>query len=223
MTPSLALALSLLGPASAAEAAEQADSLYVEGKYAEASAAYAEAYSSDPDPQYLYAWAQSERRAGNCPRAVELYREYASLPVSQDARDAAATNARRCGEDINKPPPPRPTVEPQPDPRTHRRARPKAWRKDAIGLSLIAGGGALGAAALVLAVDSRQQWRRADEATVETQYARNVDRAVRSRTAAVICGSVGGVAFAAGVVRLMTLDEKKANTAAWIPGRGVRF
>lgn len=109
MTPSLALVLALLGPASAGDEAQRAIDLYTLGNYAQASAAYAAAYEADPNPDYLWGWAQSERRAGNCGRAVELYREYASLSVSEAAQEAAAKNARRCGEDLTQTehPPPR--------------------------------------------------------------------------------------------------------------------
>lgn len=225
MTPSLALVLTLLGPEEAAELGHRADRLYVDEKFAEASAAYAEAFEADENPEYLYGWAQSERRAGNCIRAVELYRQYATFPISEDARDAAAKNAKRCGGDIEQPAPPPPVVEPDPD-RKPRRKRDKdeAWRSDALGLGLVTGGAALGVAALVLAVDSQQQWRLAEEAELEATYARKVERSNRTRTAAIVCGSVGAAALAAGAVRLFMLrNEGTRGSTAWVPGRGVRF
>lgn len=222
MTPDLALVLTLLNPNGAAKMAEEADILYAEEKFAEASAAYADAYQDDPNPDYLYGWAQSERRAGNCPQAVELYREYASLPVSEAARDAAATNAKRCGGDIEAPlTPPLPTATPKDEPRHKNR---EAWRSDVIGLSLVAGGGALGVASLVLAVDSQQQWRLAEEADLEATYAKKIDRSNQTRTAAIICGSIGAVAMVAGAIRLAVVDRNdRERRLSWTPGRGVRF
>ena len=178
MTPSLALVLTLLDPKEAAELAHRADRLYAEEKFGEASAVYAEAFEADENPDYLYGWAQSERRAGNCVRAVELYRDYAELPISEAAREFAAKNAKRCGgdlEDTAEPPPP--VVEPTPAPAgksRRRRENDEAWRSDALGLGLVAGGSALGIAAVVLGVDSQQQWRLAESAELEATYARKV-------------------------------------------------
>jgi len=226
MTPSFALVLALLGPASADDEAQRAVDLYTLGDFAEASAAYAAAYEADPNPDYLYGWAQSERRAGNCARAVTLYREYASLPVSEAAKEAAAKNALRCGEDLaqtEQPPAPAavdaaPAHEPS-------AARSDRWRRDVLGLTLVTAGGAVGIATLVLAADSAQQQRLAEDANIEAQYARKADRATMTRTAAVVCGAVAAAAVTAGVVRLIVVSRgrKPKNAATWIPGRGVRF
>lgn len=223
MTPDLTLVLTLLNPDAAAKMAEEADILYAEEKYAEASAAYADAYRDDPNPDYLYGWAQSERWAGNCVVAVELYREYATLAVSDDARDAAATNAKRCGGDIeDEPTPPQPAAPPDKEPRQTQER--EAWRSDAIGLSLVAGGGALGVASLVLAADSQRQWRAAEDATIEATYAEKIARSNRTRTAAILCGSIGAAALVAGAIRLAVVDRNdRERRLSWRPGRGLRF
>lgn len=226
MTPSFALVVALLGPASAEDAAQRAVDLYTRGDFAEASAAYAAAYEADANPDHLYGWAQSERRAGNCARAVTLYREYAALPVSEAAKEAAAKNALRCGEDIaqtDQPPPPA-AVDPEPTPEPAP-GRSDRWRSDVPGLTLVTAGAAVGIATLVLAADSAQQQRLAEDADIEAQYARKTDRAAMTRTAAMICGVVATAAVTAGVVRLVLVGRprKPKNAAAWIPGRGVRF
>ncbi|MCR9163251.1 MAG: hypothetical protein ACE37F_23475 [Nannocystaceae bacterium] len=224
MTLALALVFALLDPDAAAKMAEEADILYAEEKFGQASAAYADAYQDDPNPDYLYGWAQSERRAGNCPQAIELYREYAALRVSEAARSAAATNAKRCGGDIERTPPPPTEATGRPEPQTHRDSDREAWRSDAVGLSLVAGGGALGVASLVLAVHSQQQWRLAAEADLEATYARKIDRSRQTRTAAIICGSIGAVALVAGAIRLAVVDRNdRERRLAWTLGRGVRF
>lgn len=228
MTPSFALVLALLSPASAEDDAQRAVDLYTLGDYAEASAAYAAAYGADPNPDYLYGWAQSERRAGNCARAVTLYREYASLPVSDAAKDAAAKNARRCGEGLTEAEHPPPPVVVSPDPAPKAEPAPRGsdrWRRDALGLTLVAVGGATAVATLVLAVDSAQQGRLAGEADVEAQYARKTERATKTGTAALVCGVVATAAVTAGVVRLVLVNRvrERTNAATWTPGRGVRF
>jgi tetratricopeptide (TPR) repeat protein len=234
MTPLLALVAALATPQSAAEYAQRGDALYMEGAFVEAGEAYASAYLDDPNPDYLYAWAQAERLAGNCPNAVELYREYAGLDVPTKARDAAYTNADKCGVDIRPaaPPPPSETpvrVQPQPQSQTRpvsddRHPRRAAWRTDGLGLGLIAAGGAMTVAAPLLAVGSRQQRDRSANANTEAQYARTLERANQARTAAIICGSLGAAAFIAGTIRLATVQRaENRETATWRPGRGFRF
>ncbi len=221
-------------PMSAEEHAARADALYAREEFAEASVAYATAYKADPNPNYLYGWAQAERRAGNCAHAVDLYREYVSLDVSEEAREVAAKNVRRCGGDIEpqtpttettRPPPPTLVTDPQTDPSPPTDDPERSWRSDPLGLALVSGGGALGVASLVLAVDSAQQRRLADDADIEAQYARKLNRANKTRTAGIVCGSLAGVALVAGVVRLVLVSrsEEEKGATTWIPGRGVRF
>ncbi|MGH1346071.1 MAG: hypothetical protein ACRBN8_31190 [Nannocystales bacterium] len=226
MTPAFALVLALLSPGAAEDEAQRALDLYTLGDYAEASAAYAAAYEADPNPDYLYGWAQSERRAGNCTRAVTLYREYAALPVSDAAKDAAAKNALRCGEDLEQTeqPPPPAAVDPTPAPDSTLK-RSERWRSDGLGLTLVTVGGAAGIATLVLAADSAQQRRLAEDADLEAQYARKVERSGKTRTGAVVCGVLATAAITAGVVRLILVSGvgKRENATAWTPGRGARF
>lgn len=202
------LALAPAGDSAAARAevhADQADQLYAQGFFSEASAAFATAFETDPDPVYLYGWAQSERRAGNCPRAVELYREYAQLDVSDAAIEAAEKNARRCGGSLQAPsgvafepgpaPPPPPPVPPDD------RAASPPWYRDRLGWSLVGSGVALGIVATGVGISSAVQRTRADDADLEVDYARATERADRRSTAAIVIGSVGGLLTVAGIVR----------------------
>jgi tetratricopeptide (TPR) repeat protein len=70
---------------------------YREGRHAEASADFARAYRREPDPRYLYSWAQAERKTGNCAVAVQLYRRYLEHDLPTENVDAARTNMLRCG------------------------------------------------------------------------------------------------------------------------------
>lgn len=77
----------------------------------------------------------------------------------------------------------------------------------------------------MLAADSGQQRRLAEDTNIEAQYARKVDRAAKTRTAAVVSGVIATAFLTAGVVRLTLLSRptQQKNAATWIPGRGVAF
>ncbi|MEM6990119.1 MAG: hypothetical protein AAF721_06470 [Myxococcota bacterium] len=200
-----------IAPESAEEHAALAEQHYVDGFYAEASSAYAAAFSLDEDPVYLYGWAQSERRAGNCPRAVELYRQYAAMDVSEVAREAASKNAQRCGATLT--PAPTPTPEPAPEvdepedtpPAESPEAQPF---RDVPTITLLATGGAVGAVALVVGLSSRQQRRLSQEAEVEADYATRIERSDRLRSAAIVTASVAGAAVIGAVVRYLVVTRR---------------
>lgn len=228
----LAVAIAV-GPADVESTAKAADERYARGEFAEASARYADAYQQAGEPGYLWGWAQSERRAGNCPRAVELYREFVELPVSDAAKDAAKKNALRCGDDLSEsaaelkpsapePPPPHPPV---PEPTVEGSQPERPWAADPVAISLLAGGASLAVAAIVLGVDSGQHRRLADAATIEASYTSEVRRARRTGTAAIICASVSAAALVGAAVRYVIVARRSPRTHARVRSRGfvVRF
>jgi tetratricopeptide (TPR) repeat protein len=65
-------------------------------RYDEAIAEFRDGYALDPDPQFLYALGQAERKKGDCPAAVEAYRAYRrQAPAERQAR-AAEEQIARC-------------------------------------------------------------------------------------------------------------------------------
>lgn len=238
MSPSLlllaALPLALVAPESAADHAALADRQYADGFYAAASASYASAFELEPLPEYLYGWAQSERRAGNCPRAVELYREYVTQDVSEAGREAAQKNALRCGVNLDEPVAPQPPPEPRdPDPPPTTDELPSdSWKQDAPAISLLATGGAIAIVAGVLGGGARNQRRRAERADVEADYAVHIERSTRLRTGAIVCATIGGAAIVGGIVRYVlvaranrqsTESGLRVSRVGWRPGVGFRF
>jgi hypothetical protein len=69
---------------------------YAEKHFEEANLELAEAYEIDRHPNIVYTWAQSERLAGNCERAIELYLEYMEFDLSAAQESAARVNVDRC-------------------------------------------------------------------------------------------------------------------------------
>ena len=235
-----ALPLALNAPETAADHAAVADRQYADGFFAAASASYASAFELEPLPEYLYGWAQSERRAGNCPRAVELYREYVAQDVSEAAREAAQKNALRCGANLDEPvtpapaPEPAPEPEPEPDPTagTADEVPSTSWKQDAPAISLLATGGAIAIVAGVLGGSARNQRRRAERADVEADYAVHIERSTRLRTGAIVCATIGSAAIVGGIVRYVLVARANRQTTesglrvsrvGWRPGVGFRF
>lgn len=63
--------------------------LYQREDFRAAASSFGKAYELDPRPPTLYAWAQAERQADNCVKAVELYQKFlAGNPLPRDAEAA---------------------------------------------------------------------------------------------------------------------------------------
>jgi tetratricopeptide (TPR) repeat protein len=81
--------------AAAHEHLERGLRYYDTQRYEEAIREFRDGYALEPDPQFLYALGQAERKRGNCTAAVELYRTYLrSAPTDRQARVAEEQIAR---------------------------------------------------------------------------------------------------------------------------------
>jgi tetratricopeptide (TPR) repeat protein len=89
---------------------ERATAAYGLGNYAEAALAYEKAFELKPDPALLYNAAQAHRRAGNRPRAIELYRSFLQVFPRAENREVAerhlAELERASGTETASAPPP---------------------------------------------------------------------------------------------------------------------
>jgi tetratricopeptide (TPR) repeat protein len=203
----VALAVVLAAPqdGSAQPFVAEGQAHYDAGNFAEAAAAFAEAHARDPSPDYLYRWAQAERRAGNCPAAVQLYRRYLDNELPPENVEAAEKNLARCGY-AEAPPASTPLDESDANasavpPPVDVEDRPRVWWADPLGTTLVAVGGAAVIAGVGLGIGSGRQTRLAREATVEEDYILHADRSESLRIAAIVTAAVGGALLVGGVVR----------------------
>jgi tetratricopeptide (TPR) repeat protein len=209
-----ALALMLAAPQDgAAEFVARGQAHYDAGDFADAAAEFAEAYSRDPRPDYLYRWAQAERRAGNCPAAAQLYRRYLENDLPPENVDAAEKNLARCGY-AETPPPPTPLDESDAGatfvpPASDVEPPPRPWWTDPLGASLVAVGGVGVVVGVGLGIGSARETRLAREATVEEDYIRHADRGESMRVAAIVTAAVGTALLVGGVVRWAVLARTR--------------
>ncbi len=198
-----------------------------------ASREFRAAYALEPASFVLYAWAQAERYAGNCPRAEVLYGRFlASDPPAHEA-EKARERIIECG---GVPPPlpseveqrPTPTVpEPGPEPAPPPPPWPSPPHRVAIalgGAGLILGG-ALGAGGGVVVADGRRRERAALMAPSQQGFVDQLDQARTRQGAGVALLSVGGAVVVAGAVVLgvfvaRALKERRASTARGAGRRG---
>ncbi len=207
MTIALALAVLLAAPADQEAAAliARGQSHYDAGDFAEAAAAWAQAYALDPRPDYLFRWAQAERRAGNCPVATQLYRRYLEYDLHPDNVAAAQKNLARCGW-AETPPPPTALDEPDagttPVPAPVDEGEPRrAWWADPLGTSLVAAGGVGVVVGVGLGIGSARHTRLARDASVEQEYIRHADLSQSLRIGAIVTAAVGTALLVGGIVR----------------------
>lgn len=162
----LAFTLGVASPVTAAPKDDAAPSLraglqaYKEARYEDAIEQFEAAYAIDPNPAYLYAWAQAERESGDCQSAVRLYERFLEGAVEPAAAEAARKNIERCDSQRPTPPPPvlvdppattsAPPLETAPEPqhddvRADRRVRSPAGLGLTIagGVVMLGGGGTL--------------------------------------------------------------------------------
>ncbi len=86
-------------PTSETTAQEHATSglkAFQEKNYREAIREYKIAYKIHPQSWLLYSWAQAERLAGRCRRAVNLYRRYLRSDLNEKQKNAANSGIKSC-------------------------------------------------------------------------------------------------------------------------------
>lgn len=195
---------------------------YEAADYAVAIEHFERAYALHPSPQYLYAWAQAARSAGDCKAAVDLYQRFIASGATGASLQAAQQNEVRCREQLEEQAraedvAPEPTAPPAPDEppivadAPPEPARPRR-RPDGLGIALVTTGGvALGTGAALLAVASA---RRADQ-DAATDYDRfdALDRQIlRLDVAGGATLGVGAALAIAGVIRLTTKARRDRTT-----------
>ena len=100
-TVSVALIVQVLLVCATASASQQtvgqlAVKRFAAKQFAAAASAFAAAFAVEADPANLFAWAQAERLAGHCDRAIPLYSLYLSTRPDRLNRDAATKSVALC-------------------------------------------------------------------------------------------------------------------------------
>ncbi len=202
---------------------ERAQQHFAAEDYAAAIPELKAAYALEPNPMLLYAWGQAERLAGNCARAVDLYRRYLDTNPAEEQRQLTEANLVDCEAELPPdaavdplgsepdsslaPDEPDPPVEPPPD----EPARP--WIKDPLG-GVLLGFGAVGVATggALMGV-ARRRGKQAPNADVEDDYLEIRATAVRMNTAGIVTLGVGSALVVIAAVRYAIVAKKRRTTS----------
>ncbi len=213
---------------------ERAQEHFQSEDYAAAIPELKAAYGLEPNPMLLYAWAQAERLAGSCTRAVGLYRRFLETNPAAEQRQLAEANLLDCEAEL-----PDPQVEAEPeieplDPEEDTEAsvtddEPRRWVTDPVGGALL-GLGVVGVASGgVLMGLARRRGKQAPNADVEDDYLQTLSQAERMNTAGIVTLSVGSALVMGAVIRYALVAKKGrspkeapvARVAPLFAGQGV--
>lgn len=201
-------------------------------RYEAASAAFEACYLLDPRREFLFAWAQAARLAGDCATATTLYRKYLQVAASARQADAAQTQITTCEAVLaararaTEPAAERSpaTVEPQgaptgaapasesapvsapgPEPVEVRSRSP--WYLDLWGDVLVGSGAAALTAGTLMYVSSGRT--ASSNAPTYDAYARRLASAEHTRTAAVVTLGAGSALVVAGVLHMVLRSDTR--------------
>jgi tetratricopeptide (TPR) repeat protein len=192
---------------------DSANAHYRAGEYDAAIAELRAAYAIRPDPALLYAWAQAERKLGDCREAVRLYQEFLAHDVAADQATAARANIARC------PIPPEPRIGSQPQQPAPAPAPRLPWYRDTTGDALVGGGLVATGTSLALFVISHDLAQQSQGARDVGAYGSAIDRAVRDREIAI--GSlVAGIGLAGAGITHYVLHERRLEVSGFVHGGG---
>jgi len=190
---------------------KRANELYDAGQYEQAIEELRRGLQIQPHSEFLYAWAQAERKRGNCREAVRLYNQFLERDITPQQREAAQTNIRRC------------PVEPMTSPKTTVEID-TPWYRDTIGNALTGGGALVAGFGGVWFYVSHRESERADLYKVKLDFDRfdEENRAARrDRAISIASLAVGGALITAGVVRYVRRDRRRVvEVTAFVRGDG---
>lgn len=207
--------LAVAGAAHAETAAElvtKASDEYKAERYEVAAALLKRAYQLEPKPDTLFALAQAERLAGNCPGAIPHYKKLLAELKDLDVAKLVQSNLSLCVKDepvIDKPVE-NPTPVPAPEPKIVTRVE---RRTDKLSLAMFSTGTLSLGAAVGFYISSRNNRDAAENARTIEDNVRFNDRADQQTGIAVVTGVVGLGLASYAVVRWMKGGEGSSATA----------
>ena len=169
------------------------DAAFHANDFATASKEYAAGYAAEPWSGFLFAWAQSERRRGDCVSAVKLYERFNATNPPAEVRQMSDDAIAACGGADQIVPPPRP--------------KPPFQHKLAVGLgagAIVAGGVAIG-----FYVASNSAADDAGRAASHPEAVALYDKAQDRRLISQITGGVGVALATAAVIRFVLTDPER--------------
>lgn len=211
-------------------AAQAALDAGLEAFYAEdfegASAAFADAYAIEPTPFLLYSWAQAERYAEHCDKAISLFERFLSTAPPGAEAAKARKSIVECGgippadvptaEATPTVPPPQlvDTVPPEPTPPPAEDAEgsppPRSNRVGLIvGLSLAAVGTLTSATGGIVLAGGRRMRSDAPGAATQQAYLDGLDRADQRQVAGAALIGVGAALLVSGVLTAVLTSRRR--------------
>ncbi len=190
-----------------------------------AAAAFAEAYAIEPRPFLLYSWAQAERYAEHCDKAISLFERFLSTTPPGTEAAKARKSIVECGgippADVptpsaprTVPPPPRvdpPSPPPEP-PATAPSAGPSHRRNQAgliVGVSLAAVGTATAATGGILLAGGRRIRSDAPGAETQQAYVGALERGERRQVTGAALIGVGAALLVSGILTAVLTSRRR--------------
>jgi hypothetical protein len=221
---SLLVVLLLTTPVRADPQTQQAAvEAYQSGKFDLAAALFEQVVLETPEARWLYALAQSLRKAGRCEEAVKTYDRYLTQEVPEQDRLAALDARKECLEILQQTEKRKaevtPAIAPVASPRTIAltpgvetdTSAPVSWQRDLLG-GLLCGVGT--AAVLTGSGLYASAWKLASDAAdrpTHDAYDRQLERAGRRRTIAAVSAGVGAALLAAGITRYIVVSKRRVT------------
>lgn len=218
---------------------EVAQKFFDKDDYASAIPELKAAYSIEPNPQLLYAWAQAVRLSGDCAKALGLYQRFLETKPSPEFVRVTETNMLDCSAAV--PAEPNPEPEPEPEPESAARVDEptdlgphsgvRSPRADWVWPSLVGVGTVAAAGGAVFVGLAYRQSRAAGDAATEQDYFDELDAGQQKHTIGAVLLGVGTVAIVGGLVRYWVLRSRyeraqrspvaRVAVGAFVPSKGM--
>jgi tetratricopeptide (TPR) repeat protein len=216
---------------------ERGIEFFAEKQYELAIVEFRAGYALDPRAEFLFALAQAERLSGDCPTAVIYYKRFLETDPDPNQAEAARVNTRRCERALESGPGGRPEASTdraldqaeaagavEPPPVAVEPARPAegipGWYRDPLGGVLLGGSVVgLGLGAVFLVAKASAETAAASAPSYDL-HVREMDRARRNRTLAVVGFAAGAALGVVAGYRYLSVKRRDGRQLAVIPTAG---